>query len=752
MGGGTPKGASTTNTVQNQNQQYTAAPQVQQASGQALSAAESAAATPFSQPVAPVAGFNPTQNQAFNQYQNIQGMASPYYQAASGLYGQAGQSPNVASFYNPMAANVTAQLQNIFGQQNSQNNASLTNAAGGVGADRIAVGQGELANQQTLAAGQTYANLYQQATSAAQAQQQMEQQAAQGFTNLGTTAENTALQGTGALLGAGNQQQQQTQAQLNAPYQNILAQLAYPFQTAQYLSGITGQQAPVQGGTTIGAQNTNQVGTPAQPTLLSQLLGAGAGAAGIYGALGGFGGSGLNTGQSIPGTSGPTSVNGAPLNYAAEGGSIYPLLASGGDSDDSGGETIDTTKNNSVVPNIPVTMGAGHSGPLTGAMTFAQPPAPQQSQASNPLGDVANIAKAVLPFFALKSGGQVPKYADGDAVDAPSEEVPDFSTTFAPPNMNDSFRDRWNALTPTAPTVKQGLLGAPPGPGEGITLPFADRFGAARPSGVAPSSAAMIGPPAPVTPPVAPNSAYPPVRVDPKTGRIMGNITESSSVVGKPAADDEDMPAPPANVNSTPAQIMKQMMPTARQPYPDAAPQPAQRDWGQTATRSPWLALINAGAKIMSTPGTLGQSVGQGITAGTKTLDDQRKELQSEEQINQKAMDLYEKASEHLDKYNKMTPYERGSLLARNKEIDQSYSATQKALDAKVKYWSGVIASRPDAATKSPQQIKTEAEMMARQEGVNATSLAGNAPGSVKPPSIVQNGNTYNLQPDGTYK
>jgi len=162
------KGSQTTTT--NQNQSYTADPRTQQAAGQALSGAESAAAQPFQMPVAPVAGFNPQQQQAFNQYGSIQGMAQPYYSSAA-QYASNSASPitaaDINNYYNPMADSVTKQLQNIYGQQNVQNQGNLTAQAGGVGADRIAVGMGNLANQQSLAAGSTYAGLYQQALQAA---------------------------------------------------------------------------------------------------------------------------------------------------------------------------------------------------------------------------------------------------------------------------------------------------------------------------------------------------------------------------------------------------------------------------------------------------------------------------------------------------------------------------------------------------------------------------------------------------------
>src|SRR5215471_11898011 len=84
--------------------------------------------------------------------------------AANALTAALGQAYNVAQtlgpqgasqFFNPFAANVTANLQDIFGQQMSQATGNATQQAGGTGADRIAVAQAELAKQQGLAAGQT---------------------------------------------------------------------------------------------------------------------------------------------------------------------------------------------------------------------------------------------------------------------------------------------------------------------------------------------------------------------------------------------------------------------------------------------------------------------------------------------------------------------------------------------------------------------------------------------------------------------
>jgi hypothetical protein len=151
------------------------------------------------------------------------GAALPYYNTAAGLYGLSASTPDVASFLNPYAQNVMAGMQDIFGNQMKQTTGNLTQQAGGVGADRIAVGQAELARQQGLAAGQTLSGIYGQAQQAAAQQRAQQAAAAQGFGNLGTAA----------------------QASLLSPY------LAY--------AQLTGQLAPALGGQQTG--QTNQAGS-----------------------------------------------------------------------------------------------------------------------------------------------------------------------------------------------------------------------------------------------------------------------------------------------------------------------------------------------------------------------------------------------------------------------------------------------------------------------------------------------------------
>ncbi len=636
-------GSKGTQTTTQTGQTYSANPLTQGAAGQAISGAESASALPFQMPVAPIAGFNPTQQQAFNQYQQLQGTAQPYYNQAAAFTNQSAApitASDVNQYYNPMASNVTAQLQNIFGQQNVQNQGNLTQQAGGVGADRIAVGMGELANQQSLAAGQTYAGLYQQALQQAQQQKQLAAGAGQAFAGYGTGAQNAAIQGTGVLNQSGNQQQQQTQAELNAPYQNELARIAYQFQTPQYLAGITGGLSGALGGTTTG----NQVTTPPYPTLGAQIAGIGTAGAGLVGAFGGFGGSGqvtnsdLGTAQApLPGLT-ATDYQG----YGTGGNQTNPFAARGGKVKryDEGGATdqplpfpgtsLPKMGGAEPIPYISMPMSAGHSGPLTGAINTAPPQ--QQSNSGNSIGsDISaalGVAKAVAPFFLKRGGAAYPHYGDngtpGGAVYGPDEtgespfinaitkNINDFGTAKPPSNNTYAPPTTWKSppVAPSQPTTTTDQS-VPYGP-----LP-------------------PYGPPTP-----------------PSYGTAAPEKLERMEKKGKRTATAA--PAAEAPSGFTP-------------PYPDSL----NRDIGQTMTRSPWMALVNAGAAMMTTPGNLGTSIGKGLQAGVGALDSQRKELRSEQELNDKAQQLYQQAQVHLDKYNKMTPYERASIGVENRRLDQ---------------------------------------------------------------------------------
>ena len=346
------------------------------------------------------------------------------------------------------------------GQQMNQLTGQATQTAGGVGADRIGVAQGELARQQGLATGQTLAGLYGSALSAAQQQQQLEQGAAYGMGQLGGANLQSMLGATGALYGSGAYQQQLNQAQLNAQYQNQLQQQAYPFQTAQYLANITGGLAGAMGA------NTNQFGygtyTPPQPSPFGQIAGLGAAGVGAYGALSNTGsnfidpsgGSTSNFGGSYLPTSGPVSVGGNPLaarggRFFADGGgdASYPTDADTeyGDSgyySDQQPSAKDFTRKLASKPsqiNWESSDPAVPSGGIQHAISAQQalnapqitPMSMQQqgSQGSDPLSSLASIAGSaakLAPLFLMESGGRTP-YPRHLQAGGPSDDDPTMS-------------------------------------------------------------------------------------------------------------------------------------------------------------------------------------------------------------------------------------------------------------------------------------------------------------------------------------
>ena len=599
----------TTTTSQNQTYTPTGAGDIQSA----LQKAQGAASLPFNIPQAPVAGFSQDQLSAFQNVNNAQGMAQPYINQANNYFQQSAQRPDVQSYYNPMAANVTSQLQNIFGQQNSQNTGQLTQAAGGVGADRIAVGQANLANQQGLAAGQTYAGLWQQAQQAAAQQQSAQQSAGYGTAALGSQAQNAALQGAQAQLGTGGLQQQLSQAQLNSPYQQQLAAAAFPYQQAQFLAGITGSLAPGLGGTTQGTGSQTSPG----PSIWSQILGIGTAGAGLLGASGAFnGGSGYqnstgnymglsNSGQDF------LQDSGFPLP-SARGGAINPFAEGGA----AGDEPIDVAPQ-TIIPDVKSPAIQPHIPQLN-----LTPQQPSGGGSGGGLGDVMKLAMAFM-----KRGGSVNPFAGGGDVGddhpqgfdilrkamnerlggagAPSTALRERGTNMLADQMNDAGYDTINGpndpfqLDPQATNAWR--QGADAGASEtGVTRSLA---------------------PATATSPLPP----------------------ATTIAPAPG----DHPAAAASAEAPPA---------------SAAPAEA-ADTGKGGNdfiKSPWAALMAAGLGIAGgTSPFAGVNIGQGGLQGLKMLEQQRTEGQKDETIAQAARRLELEAKHHEDQYSRATPYQQ---------------------------------------------------------------------------------------------
>lgn len=254
-----------------------------------------------------VAGLTPDQIAAFQSIQNAQNIQDPYYAAANDAIGRSTSdvmagtqdynAENLQQYYNPyQQAVIDATMANI-AESNAQQQTQLQGDAiskGAWGGDRSGVAAAELARQQGLAANQTLADLQSSGFSNAQsmlqsqnaqkiaaneAQNNLYGNAASAYGNLGTTAQNAALQGASSQLQSGALQQQQTQNELNAAYQEWLAQQSYPFETTQFLA------SNVFGLPSTGTSTSTST-SPAASTV-SQLGGIGLTGLSLYGAMSG---------------------------------------------------------------------------------------------------------------------------------------------------------------------------------------------------------------------------------------------------------------------------------------------------------------------------------------------------------------------------------------------------------------------------------------------------------------------------------
>ena len=254
----------TSTTTQNQTSTTSANPLTQQAVEQLLPQAVNVAQTPYDQNMnANVANLNPQQQAAIQAQGGLlsNNPASSYINQ-SNQYSQQAADPNSViamqqQFYNPMASQVMSQLQNVFGQQNAQLLGNQA-ASGAIGGSRSGVADANLANSQTLAAGQTLAGLQQQALGAAQTQQgQIAGQAYQQG-QLGQEALNSQISAINQALQGGQLTYAEAQAQLNAIQQNSIAKTLFPQQELATAANIEAGLGPQLGGTTTGTSQTTQ--------------------------------------------------------------------------------------------------------------------------------------------------------------------------------------------------------------------------------------------------------------------------------------------------------------------------------------------------------------------------------------------------------------------------------------------------------------------------------------------------------------
>ena len=680
-------------TTTNQTQTYSPNPVAQGYITDALGRAQSAANQGFNLPVAPVAGFSGQQEQAFNAVGQGYNAAQPYFNQAGNYFQQSAAGPDVSQFFNPYASAVTNNLKDIFGQQMTQTTGNLTQAAGGVGADRIAVGQADLAKQQGLSAGQTLSQLYAPSLQAALQEQNVLQGAGYGTAAVGQGAQNSALQGAQALLGTGGLQQQLAQAQLNAPYQWQVQQSQFPYQQANFYGGLVSALSGGLGGTTTGQGTTTSPG----PSIFSQILGAGTAGLGLAGGLGAFNGgwaSGLNPFGSSPSWGGGNYWSGDayggsasnPLSglnasdYAARGGVIKGFDEGGIVSD----KPIDVDKAN-LVPSMQLRPMQVHQPQLNLS-------APQQSGGGSGggFGDILKTAASIVPF--LKNGGAVannpytffesrfPKgYAEGGEIDEgenfpggvlstmhdlraaqDQKEVSEgkrfFDTGMRIPGRQKARNDAWAQRHGMQKFADGGAPDDVINPDEPYRLAGDEAMNEWR-KGVAADAAAGQ---------TAQGSGEPalPAIITSGTNKPTASAAPPTSALAF-AGSDRPSAAPGAGASEL-------------NPYVIPMSDKAQERMNSFAM-SPWAALTQAGLGMMAgTSPFAGVNIGQGGLAGLKMLEQQQGVAQKEETIAQAAKRLEQEAQFHEDQYTRMTPYQKAEVGLQQSRDDLAWEQFKK--------------------------------------------------------------------------
>jgi Chaperone of endosialidase len=238
---------------------------------------QQAAAKPFEKyNGAFTAGINPLQEEAIGQIRSSSGLYEPYFGQAQELAGRSAQpisvtpysAEEIAKYQNPYTNQVIDATMQQLRQQQGQDMSKLQGnqlMRGAFGGSRSALNQADLARQQEMASAQTVSGLlnqgYQQAVGQFNQQQglSLQQQEAERqnamaaaglYSGLGTSAQNFGLQNAQALMGAGSLEQQTEQNELNAQYNQFLAQQQYPFETAQFLTNAATGLGSLMGGTT----------------------------------------------------------------------------------------------------------------------------------------------------------------------------------------------------------------------------------------------------------------------------------------------------------------------------------------------------------------------------------------------------------------------------------------------------------------------------------------------------------------------
>lgn len=432
-----------------------------------------------------VAGVNPQQSAGIANINSNWNFAQPWIQSAGAMATDAAHpitQADIENYVNPYTKDVVDATWNQFQDQNQQQLQGVKGNAisqGALGGNREAVAEAETVRQQNLAQAPVIANLksqgYMQGVNTALTEQQAKQSGAYALSNLGVAGQNAALTGANAQVGAGTLQQGTQQQQDAAAYQQFVNQQAYPFQLAQWLSGITTGVGSQMGGT-----STN---TQPGPSVLGQIAGIGLGAAGILGGTGAFGASGLFGGGSGYGNSSGQWNPNVPggIRYA-RGGGVANRDAGGGVAGMpyAGGATWIHDGSGGWVPTMNIARGrgapsGGAPGGGAGGPAGGQPS--QLEQQANQIGSLTrtltagmkgapqNIAPGwasntpdpgvamPVPFSPSDAGGSSGAiYADGGVVGRHPSLDAMFPRSFATGGADDSVIDATDIVLPEEAT------------------------------------------------------------------------------------------------------------------------------------------------------------------------------------------------------------------------------------------------------------------------------------------------------------
>ena len=236
-----------------------------------MDTASQLAQTGLNIPTQQVAGFTPTQQDAFALQQKGLGTYQNYIDAAAGMAGQstgAYDPTSYQNYLNPYQNYVTQGIEDQFTK--AQNQANLqASKAGAFGGARQGVQAAELSGQQAKTVGQSLAQGFGQAQQMSmqdfQNQQQRLQQGAQLAAGLGQQQQQQA--DVTGLMQTGTLQQQNQQMQQDAAFKQQMSQLYEPYQRTGFVSDI------FQGSPTSASSITMSTAPGTNP--LAQAVGAG---------------------------------------------------------------------------------------------------------------------------------------------------------------------------------------------------------------------------------------------------------------------------------------------------------------------------------------------------------------------------------------------------------------------------------------------------------------------------------------------